>query len=28
VTRARSGEVIERLDLFRTRGAHPRGDRQ
>jgi hypothetical protein len=28
VTRARNDEVIERLELFRTRGAHPRGDRQ
>ena len=28
VTRARNDEVIEGLDLFRTRGAHPRGDRQ
>ena len=28
VNRARSGEVIERLDLLRTRGAHPRRDRQ
>ena len=25
---ARSGEVIDRLDLFRTRRAYPRGDRQ
>ena len=28
VTCARNGEVIERLDLLRTRGAHPCGDRQ
>jgi hypothetical protein len=28
VTHARNDEVVERLELFRTRGAHPRGDRQ
>ena len=28
VTCSRHGEVIKRLDLFRARGAHPRGDRQ
>src|SRR5262245_1782901 len=28
VTRAWSGEIIDWLNLFRTGGAHPRGDRQ
>src|SRR5262245_9145826 len=28
VTCSRSGEVIERLDLFRARGAYPGGDRE